>query len=137
MPIGTLKFQPGINTTYTPTLNQGGWSTSNLIRTVGGLPQKLGGWVKFWPFSINSAIRALCDWRDFDGIKHLGVGAEDTLGVITNGTLSDITPQTLLSDFLPNFATTSGSSTVTITDTNLSTVTTFDAVYFNTPVLLS
>ncbi len=134
MPIAPIKFRPGINTTYTPTLNEGGWSDSQLIRFVGGLPQKLGGWQKFVSYSIASAIRALFDWRDFNGTTHLAVGAEDTLGVITSDTLTDITPQTTTSSFLPNFATTSGSATVTITDTNISTVTTYDAVYFNTPI---
>lgn len=134
MPIAPIKFKPGINTTYTPTLNEGGWSDSQLIRFVGGLPQKLGGWQKFVAYSIASAIRALFDWRDFNGTNHIAVGTEDTLGVITSGVLADITPQTLETDFAPNFATTASSATVTITDTNISTVTTFDAVYFNTPI---
>jgi len=134
MPIASIKFRPGINTTFTETLNEGGWSGANLIRFVGGLPQKIGGWTKFWPFSIASPIRAMFDWRDFDGTEHLAVGAQSTLGVITSGTLADITPQTLLSDFAPDFETTSASATVSITDPNISNVTTYDTVYFNTPV---
>lgn len=134
MPIAPIKLRPGINTIFTRTLNEGGWSDSQLIRFVGGLPQKVGGWTKFWPFSIGSAIRALYDWQDFDMIERLAVGSLSTLGIITNGTLSDVTPQTLISDFSPDFDTTSGSKTVTIDDPNISTVTTYDSVYFNTPV---
>lgn len=135
MPIAPIKFRPGINTIFTPTLNEGGWSDSNLIRFVGGLPQKIGGWVKYWPFSVASAIRAMVDWQDFNAVNHLGVGAEETLGVITNGALSDITPQTFTSDFTPDFSTTSSSATVEIDDPNLTApVTTYDAVFFSTPV---
>lgn len=134
MPILPIKLRPGINTTFTATLNEGGWSDGNLIRFVGGLPQKIGGWTKFWPFSIGSAIRAIFDWQDFDGTDRLAVGATNTLGVITNGSLTDLTPQTLVSDFTPDFTTTNSSSTVTVDDPNIDTVTTYDAVYFNTPV---
>jgi hypothetical protein len=134
MPIAPIKFRPGINTTFTPTLNEGGWSDSQLIRFVAGLPQKIGGWTKYWPFSIGSPVRALCDWLDFNANSRLAVGATETLGVIASGTLADITPQTLETDFVADIETTSGSSTVTITDTNIDTVTTFDSIYFRTPI---
>lgn len=134
MPILPIKIRPGVNTTFTPTLNEAGWSDSNNIRFVGGLPQKIGGWTKFWPFSLGSAIRAMFDWQDFDGNDRLAIGSQSTLGVITDGDLTDLTPQTLTSDFTPDFATTNASPTVTVDDPNISTVTTYDAVYFNTPI---
>ncbi len=134
MPILPIKIRPGINTTLTPTLNEAGWSDSNLIRFVNGLPQKIGGWNKFWPFSMGSAIRAMFDWQDFDGNDRLAVGAAGSFGVITNNNLTDLTPQTLESDFAPDFSTTLGDATVVIDDPNISNVTTYDAVYFNTPI---
>jgi hypothetical protein len=48
--------------------------------------------------------------------------------------LVNLTPQTLLSDFAPNFTTTLGSPSVQVTDANITNVTTFDSVFFNTPV---
>lgn len=134
MPILPIKIRPGINTTFTPTLNEGGWADSQLIRFVGGLPQKIGGWTKFVTFSVGSAIRALFDWQDFNSNDRLAVAAQTSIGVITSGQYSNLTPQTLVSDFTPDFSTTSGSATISIDDPNIDTVTTYDAVYFNTPV---
>lgn len=134
MSIQPIKMRPGVNTTYTPTLNEGGWSASNLIRFVGGLPERVGGWVKYYNASIGSAIRALWMWRDFNGNNRLAVGATSSLSVITNSALTDITPQTKTTSFAPNMTTTSGSAIVTITDAGISNVTAFDAVYFNVPI---
>lgn len=134
MPIESIRLKAGINADFTPTLNEGGWSRSNLIRWKGGLPQKLGGWTKFWNASIGSAVRALHAWRDINAIDHLAVGAQGTLGVITSSALADITPQTIASNFVPYITTTSGSKTVTINDPNISNVTTFDSIFFETPI---
>lgn len=134
MPIESVRLRPGINADYTGTLNEGGWSASNLIRWKEGMPQKIGGWQKYWNASIGSAIRALHAWRDFNAVDHLAVGAASTLGVITSGDLTDITPQTVTSNNVPHLTTTSGSATVTITDSNIANVTTYDTIYFSTPV---
>jgi hypothetical protein len=50
--------------------------------------------------------------------------------------LQNITPQTLLSNFAPNFSTIINTPTVTIVDPNISNVTIFDSVFFNTPVAI-
>lgn len=134
MPILPIKFRPGINTTFTAALNEGGWSASNLIRWVEGLPEKVGGWTKYWPFSVASAIRQLRAWSDFNGVTHLGVGAEATLGVITSGSLKDVTPQAMTTNPAPDIRTTSASRTVEIVDPGISNVTTLDAVEFKVPV---
>lgn len=136
MPIESIRLKPGINADYTPTLNEGGWSASNLIRWKGGLPQKIGGWEKYWSASIGSSVRALHAWRDLNSANHLAVGADETLGVITSDILTDITPQIISSDFAPYITTTSGSRTVEITDPNVSNVTSFDSVFFLTPVTI-
>lgn len=133
MPLGSLKLLPGVNVEKTPTLNQAGISSSNLIRFWDNLPQKLGGWEKFYPFPIASYIRQLLAWQDLNGFKHLAVGAEASLSVITNGVNNDITPRTRTVNLAPDFTTVSGSDLVTIVDAG-SSVTTNDYVFLATPV---
>jgi hypothetical protein len=134
MPFGEIKLVPGVNVERTPTLLQASISSGNLIRFKDGLVQKLGGWQSYYPFSVPGMPRDLHAWEDLDQVTHLGVGTTTALGVITNNNYQDITPQTLTTNFPPNFTTTSGSPIVTVTDTNINNVTIYDAVYFNTPV---
>lgn len=134
MPINSVRLRPGVNADYTPTLNEGGYTLSNLIRWKDGLVQKLGGWVKFYDFSVSSAIQCLHGWQDLNATDHLAVGAASSLTMITNGGAATITPQIKTSDFTPNFSTVAASPIVTIVDPNIATVTTFNSIYFNTPL---
>ena len=64
MPHAALKLLPGVDVNKTPTLNEAAISSSNLIRfipdrTIGGLVQKLGGWLKYFASPIGSYVRAL------------------------------------------------------------------------------
>jgi hypothetical protein len=136
MSFGEVTLIPGVNVGRTPTLNQAGISQSQLIRFKDGLAQKYGGWQKFYPFSVPGKPRDLHAWEDLNQATHLSVGTTTQLGVITAGSLRDITPQTFKSDFAPNFTTTAASSTVKITDANIANVTVYDSVLFNTPVAI-
>ncbi len=131
---GSVLLKPGVQTELTPTLNQSGYSESQLIRFKNALAQKLGGWVKFYAFAVGGVPRAMHAWQDFNEIGRLAVGTTTTLGVITAGQLQDISPQTYTSNFQPVFSTTSGSALVTITDANVTNPTTDDSVEFKTPV---
>lgn len=134
MPFSMVRLRPGIDVERTPTLNEAGYSQSNLIRWRDGLAEKIGGWTKFFPFVISGVIRALHAWQDLGGDDHLAVGSTLGLSVITDGTLEDLTPQTLTSNFNPNFATTSSSTTVVVDDSNVSNPTIYDSIEFLTPV---
>lgn len=134
MPWGAVVLKPGVDVEATPTANQAGYSASNLIRYKNGFAQKYGGWEKYYPYNVGGIPRALHAWQDLNEDKHLAVGSTTILGVITDGTLTTITPQTLESDTTPDFSTTSGSATIEIVDPNISTVTTYDSVEFKTPV---
>lgn len=134
MPYGSVKLIPGVNVERTPTLNQAGISRSSLIRFKDSLVQKLGGWSRFYPTAMAGAPRDLHAWEDLNATSHLAVGSTTQLVVITSGTLQEITAQTLTSDFAPNFNTSAGSPLVEVVDPNISTVTTYDSVFFNTPV---
>ena len=52
MPYGSVTLIPGINVERTPTLLEAGISSSQLVRFRDGLIQKLGGWQKFYAFSV-------------------------------------------------------------------------------------
>jgi len=134
MPMGTIKFRPGINTQMTPALNEGGWSDSSLIRFHEGEPEKIGGWDKYYPFSLATSIRHMKEFQSTTAVTYLGLGGDDVLGVISGGVFSDITPQIVAYDLPPDIETTSGSAVVNITDSNVGSVTDYDFIYFNTPI---
>lgn len=134
MPYGEVKLIPGVNVERTPTLLEAGVSQSQLIRFKDGLAQKLGGWNKFYPFAVAGTPRDLHAWQDLNGANHLSVGTTTQLGIITAGGYQDITPQTLVTNPAPDFTTVMGSPVVTVSDPNVTNVTTYDSVLFNTPV---
>jgi hypothetical protein len=115
-------------------LNEAGYSFTSLGRFKAGLFQKIGGWERFYHSQVSGIPRALHAWQDLNLDKHLLVGSNQILGVITDDTLNTVTPQNLESDFAPDFTTSIGSASVEIDDPNIANVTIFDAVYFNTPI---
>jgi hypothetical protein len=138
MPHAALKLIPGVDQNRTLALNEAALSTSNLIRFVPdrqgiGLPQKLGGWTKFYSGSVGSVIRALWAWEDINGRSWLGVGSEESLDVILNGALQNITPQTTTVNIAVSFSTTLGSAIVTI-DATGSNLDAYDVVDIRTQV---
>jgi hypothetical protein len=148
MPHASVKLKPGIDQNETPALNEAGISFSNLIRFIYdreglGLIQKLGGWTKFYPNTVESIIRALWAWEDTNSNSHLAVGTQNNaitgvanLSVITNGLRDNITPQILTDDLALQFATTAGSPVVTVTDTTNTDISDFDSVYIQVQVAI-
>ena len=134
MPFGEVRLIPGLNVEKTPTLNEAGISSTQLVRFRDTLVQKLGGWEKFYSFPVAGVPRDLHAWEDLNNATHLGFGTTTQLGVITSGAAKDITPQTLTSDLKPTFQATATSTTITITDPNISNVTTYDTIKLNVPV---
>lgn len=134
MPFAMIRLKPGVNAELTPTLNEAGYQTSNLGRFRNGLFEKLGGWVAYYPYAVGGIPRALHAWIDLNETKYLGVGSTTILAAISNNQLANITPQVLTTNFAPNFSTTSGLPNITVDDSNIANVTTYDAVEFLTPV---
>lgn len=140
MPHASLKLIPGVDQNKTPALNEAAISTTNLIRFVPdrsglGLVQKLGGWTRFYNAPIDSTVRCLWAWQTLNDESYLAVGAEASLNTISNNVLRNITPQYYVVNAPVNFSTVSGSSTVTITDTN-SNIDNYDAVLIETQVTI-
>jgi hypothetical protein len=134
MPYGEITLVPGVNVERTPTLLQAGYSQSQFIRFKDSLAQKLGGWTKYYQFNVSGTPRDLHAWQDLNDTDHLSIGTTTQLGIITGGNYQDITPQTLTTNPAPNFSTVINTPTVTVTDPNVTNVTTYDSVLFNTPV---
>ena len=134
----TLRLIPGVDVIKTPTLNEAALSSTNLVRFMPdrnnlGLVQKLGGWVAYFNSAYSSAIRALKGWADLNAVNHLAVGTQSSLNVLTGNNNINITPQTLITNTAPNFSTTSGSTIVTVVDSNI-TASVLDYVNYVTPV---
>lgn len=134
MPWQAVQLIPGMNAEKTPTLNMGGYSAMDAGRFKDGMFQKLGGWVRYVSVNIDGIPKFMHTYQDLAENKRLTIGTTAELDDITNGVYSDITPQILVTDSAVNFATTLGSNLVTITDTTITNITTYDVVFLNTPV---
>lgn len=138
MPHASFKIIPGVDQNRTLALNEAAISISNLIRFLPdrqniGLPQKLGGWTKFYGSSIGSTVRSLWAWEDTNSNSWLGVGATQSLNVINNNSLRIITPQTTTANPAVSITTTAGSATVLI-DATASNLTFYDTVDIRTQI---
>lgn len=137
-----LKLKPGVNTELTPSQVEAGYVSSNLIRFRNGLAEKLGGWQKYFAYAVNGIPKALHAWMDLTQVKYLGIGstgASTRLNVLSQDLLTEITPQELTTNFTPDgatlgFTTTNSSTSVDVFDTNVSSITSFDAIELKTPV---
>ena len=132
MPLQALNIKPGIVTDideYTAARIGPFWVSSDKIRFVNGLPQKMGGWEKqsTTPATATSStnlsagkIRTLANWRLVDGTDVTALGSERQLLILLGGTYYDITPlRTTAATLGTNpITTSSGSSTVTVTHTS-------------------
>lgn len=131
-----LRLVPGVDAEMTPSLAQAVVIDSANIRWKEGLPEKLGGWGRYYPNSVGAIPRFIWGWQDFSITNHLAVGAAPFLEVITGGAITDITPQTTTTNTAPDFSTVQGSTTVTINDPNITNPTTNNSVYIKTPVAI-
>src|SRR5215475_1528119 len=135
MPFGAVQLKPGVDTQLTMSANQAGITTSQLIRYKEGLVQAYGGFTPFTAITATSTVRDIHAWQDIANVKHLSLGCTANLQVITSGSNLDITPQKNTTNNPPNFSISSGSNLLTVVDGG-SSASTFDTVYFNTPVAI-
>ncbi len=134
MGTASLTLLPGVDTNRSPTLNEAAISSCNLIRLWKdrknqALVQKRGGWTKFYPAQMPAIVRQLWPWQDQNHNQHLGIGCSTSttsgvgapLMVLTNGSLSTITPIVRRDNVAPEVTTTTISNTVFITDAGSNT----------------
>ncbi len=121
MPLQKLLFKPGVNRETTRYAAEEGWYDCDKVRFRGGLPEKIGGWQPLSSSTFLGLCRSLHNWVTLSNQKLLGVGTNLKFYLEKGGLYYDITPERTPSGVsLTNpFTTVSGSTTVTVTDTNL------------------
>jgi hypothetical protein len=120
MPLMSLNINPGIQKEV-PSLTSGPtWNDGNKIRFKAGQPEKIGGWESDLS-GLNALLgtpRSIMTWQLNNGLIVSAIGTHEKLYLWEQAIVHDITPiretQALGTD---PFATTSGSTTVTVTDT--------------------
>ncbi len=139
----TLKLLPGVDQNRTPTFNETAISFCDKIRFQPdqqgvALPQKLGGWLKYYSSLVSGITRCLWAWEDSNTNPYLAIGTTSNLYALNNvsnqnGTLDGIFPQSYAVDYTVSVTTVAGSSTVTINDPN-SVILSGDSVQINTHI---
>jgi hypothetical protein len=143
MPHATLKLLPGVDQNRTPTFNEASISSCDKIRFQPdqrgvALPQKIGGWIKYYSAALAGIIREMWAWENANASSYLAAGTTQSLFALSNvvnqsGTVNDIYPQYYTVNRTVSFSTTAGSSTVTVNDAG-SNIVTGDTVNITTHV---
>ena len=115
MPLSKLQVAPGIDKQNTEYGAEGKWVDSDNVRFRYGQPEKIGGWTKVTSDALLGATRAILTWSDLSGVNHAMYGTNKKLYAYSENSYADITP-TRGTGSITQFATTSGSTTVTVTD---------------------
>ena len=118
-----LQFRPGLNREGTDYSNEGGWWDGDKIRFRSGFPEKIGGWTQVSPNQFEGVCRSIWVWLDGDagiGSTYIGLGTNLKYYIYSGGTYNDITPVVDTNVLSNPFSTTSGSTTVTVTDAGFS-----------------
>lgn len=119
MPMQTPSFAPGIIYDETALSSRPLWVDGDYVRFHNGMPEPIGGWQKATEDTFIGVCRNLFQWSSIPGRKYTAVGTHRKLYAYLDNLLYDITPIDATAA-LPNnpVSTTSGSATVTITDTS-------------------
>ena len=111
-----IKLAAGIRKNFTRFAGEGGWYDGDKIRFFHGLPEAIGGWVRYTRTAFLGTCRSLTQWTWLDGNVALGFGTTVKYYIYT-GSIDDITPIRRTSSVgAVTFAATNGSTTITVTD---------------------
>lgn len=92
MPLQKLQFKPGVNRDQTNYTNEGGWYECDKIRFRSGMPQKLGGWLRYGLFTVIGACYEMFNWITSFGDDFLAMGTNRKVYIEVGQNLYDITP---------------------------------------------
>lgn len=118
MALTKLVFKPGINRDQTNYASEGGYYECDKVRFRSGYPEKIGGWVVQTFTAYIGAARQLFSYTLTNGSQLVVIGTNEKIYVVVGTNVIDITPirATFVSPTTDNcFATTNGSTTVTVT----------------------
>lgn len=116
MPLKKLLLKAGVNRENTRYTNENGWYECDKIRFRQGTPEKIGGWTRLSPATFLGICRSLWNWVTLTNQNLLGVGTNEKFYLELGGAYYDITPLRGTATLTNPFATTNGSTLVTVTD---------------------
>ena len=131
MPLQKLQFRPGVNREGTTLANEGGWYDCDKVRFRSGYPEKIGGWAALSYNTFLGVCRSLWNWVTLKGFNVAGVGTNLKFYIESGGAYNDITPIRLNTTNTTTFAATTGSTTITVTDTGAFSLQAGDFVTFD------
>ena len=111
-----VQIIPGIDKQDTEYGAEGKWVDCDNVRFRYGLPEKIGGWSKVNTSALVGSARGIITWFSLDGDQYTITGTNKKLYAYQNQAWYDITPIRESGASITNFTTTSGSTTVTVTD---------------------
>jgi len=119
MPLQKIQFNPGVDREGTEYTADSGWFDSDKIRFRKGRPEKIGGWTKYTETSFLGVCRSVHAWASLAAVKYIGLGTNLKFYVVEGVKPNDITPlRATTSAGDVTFSASSGSSTITVTDTS-------------------
>ena len=118
MAIQAVKLKPGINREGTRYTTEGGYYDGDKIRFRQGTPEKIGGWELISVGTYLGVARSLHNWVSLSGQNFIGVGTNLKYYIELGGGYNDVTPLRATQSLTNPFTTTSGSTTVLVTDAN-------------------
>jgi hypothetical protein len=92
MPLVEIKIAPGMFSVQTDREGRNRWKSGDKVRFHNGMPQKLGGWLKYSANTFTGICRMLFDWASLALVRYKALGCVSKFYVETAGTFSDITP---------------------------------------------
>jgi hypothetical protein len=119
MPLKKLQQKAGVNRENTRYTSENGYYVSDKVRFRQGTPEKIGGWQRISSTIFQGVCRSLWNWVTLGGQNLLAVGTNLKYYIESGGAYNDITPLRVTPPAtLANnpFSTTSGLTTVTVTD---------------------
>lgn len=118
MALKKLALKAGVNKENTRYTSENGWYDCDKIRFRQGTPEKIGGWTRISNQTFIGVCRSLWAWVTLGSLKLLGVGTNLKFFIENGGSYYDVTPLRAAVTLTNPFAMVSGSSTVTVTDSN-------------------
>lgn len=116
MPLKKLQFRPGVTRENTRYTSENGWYDCDKVRFRQGTPEKIGGWEPIGAYTYNGVCRSLNTWVTNDFTKLTGVGTNSKFYIEFGTVFYDVTPLRTTETLTDPFETTTGSTTVTVTD---------------------
>ena len=116
MPLQKLQLKPGVDRENTRYTAEGGWYETDKVRFRRGMPQKIGGWVRLSSAVYLGICRSMWNWITLGQQNLVSVGTNLKYYIERGGAYFDVTPIRSTVVLTNPFDTTSGSSTVLVTD---------------------